>query len=172
MPSGRPPVPLNRRFWAKVSVVDDEDSCWNWLFNKDRAGYGKIWVNETMRAASAHRVSWFLSTGKWPKKCVCHHCDNPSCVRPSHLWLGTNLENSHDRVNKGRSAVNINPQIGEKNGRAKLKRGQVDEIRRLYLAGEEQIHLAKVFGVTQGLISAIVLGKLWRAYQNGKEVEV
>lgn len=162
MKLGRPPKPLAVRFWDKVKIDWRDGACWNWVAGKDDAGYGQVWIDEKRRRARAPRVAWFLTTQEWPSKWVLHTCDNPSCVRPLHLFLGTNLDNVKDRVQKGRSAVNINPQPGEKNGNSKLSTEQVLSIRSRYTKGEKQVLLAKEFHVTQALISQITRRTAWK----------
>jgi len=92
-------VPLFIRFWEKV-IRGDTQECWLWI-GENVGGYGRIRVNG--RKESANRVSWLIHKGEIPQGLnVCHSCDNPSCVNPSHLWLGTVLENMKDRDKKGR----------------------------------------------------------------------
>jgi hypothetical protein len=89
-----------RRFWAKVQK---SDGCWNWTGAKDQHGYGDFRMGgRAMGSTRAHRVSWFLTFGLSPKAHVLHHCDNPSCVRPDHLFLGDDLANMRDMSAKGR----------------------------------------------------------------------
>lgn len=97
--------PLAERFWQKVQK---EDYCWQWTAGslpEPGFGYGKIRVGgRGSKIAVAHRVSWFLEHGAWPsdEAVVCHRCDNPKCVRPEHLFLGTQKENIRDCIAKGR----------------------------------------------------------------------
>jgi len=152
--------PLADRFWEKVKKTE---GCWEWIAGVDKDGYGQIWVNGQMRRARAPRVAWFLETGKWPTLCVCHKCDNPKCVRFSHFFAGTFVENTWDRARKGRSARNINPCPGEKNGNARLTEEQVLSIRREYVRGHtRQVDFAEQFGVSQVLISLILRGIAWK----------
>jgi hypothetical protein len=86
------------KFWAKVRKAA---GCWEWIADRTAKGYGrKRWGS---RVVLAHRLSWELANGPIPAGLsVCHHCDNPPCVRPSHLFLGTARENVRDMVQKGR----------------------------------------------------------------------
>ncbi len=91
---------VEERFWKKVNKVGLGD-CWEWIGAKTPLGYGKIGVDH--KTKYAHRVSWELHNGRIKKGfCVMHQCDNPSCVNPIHLQLGTQLENMRDRDAKGR----------------------------------------------------------------------
>jgi hypothetical protein len=91
------------RFWEKVVrlPVGSVNACWVWAAVKNKQGYGQFRVGRKM--VLAHRFSWFLTHGKESEVCVCHRCDNPSCVRPDHLFEGSNSDNIADRVAKGRS---------------------------------------------------------------------
>lgn len=92
--------PIEERFWEKVAV-GKPDECWLWTAFRNNHGYGRIIWNG--KAYIASRVSWMLANGKEPQGMVCHSCDNPSCVNPAHLWLGTALDNNRDAFAKGRS---------------------------------------------------------------------
>ena len=86
------------RFWEKVNKTK---GCWEWTASKTGSGYGKIMYNG--RLQGAHRVALMLEGTEIPNGiCVCHHCDNPSCVRPDHLFLGTHADNTRDMMEKGR----------------------------------------------------------------------
>lgn len=148
------PQPLAERFWPKVDKRGP-DECWVWNGRRNQRGYGKLRLDDR-RYRGAHRISWFLAHGEWPDLFVCHSCDNPPCVNPAHLWLGTNDDNIADRLAKGRPP---GPARGEANRTAKLTPVQVLEIR---AAGGRGADLARRFGVTNTTISHIRLGKTWR----------
>ncbi len=159
------------RFWTKV---DKSGECWLWTAGMNRQGYGKFWVDG--RDMPAHRFSYQLAHGPIPDgKCVCHNCpggDNPACVNPAHLWLGTDAENTADRHNKGRDArgerhaSRTKPERvarGERHPMAKLTRQDAETIRRLYAAGGvSQRELARRFGMSPSQIGNITSGKHWR----------
>lgn len=90
----------NEKFWSKVKKTDPL-KCWTWTAYKDPRGYGMFRFHGRVQVAS--RVSWILTNGEIPKNMnICHHCDNPSCVNPAHLFLGTDSDNARDRVRKKR----------------------------------------------------------------------
>lgn len=91
-----------QRFWAKVNKTD---SCWLWTAYRNRKGYGEFGMGgHRGRMYLAHRVSWEMANGTIPDGMyVCHACDVPACVNPSHLWLGTATDNNRDMFAKGRA---------------------------------------------------------------------
>jgi len=147
---------LVNRFWEKVDRRGP-DECWEWTGALDNNGYGKI--KEGVRGSKmllAHRLSWGLENGPIPKgKCVLHLYDNPRCVNPAHLFLGTQADNLHDMAKKGRS------RRGERHGRAKLTEQDVHEIRQMLKGGIFQRVIAEKYGVTRATIGAINTGKSW-----------
>ena len=95
---------VETRFWPKVKKGLGKD-CWIWLAGKSSAGYGSF-RTDAWKHVYAHRLSWELMRGPIPDGLlVLHHCDNPSCVNPDHLFLGTNRDNVLDALKKGRLAV-------------------------------------------------------------------
>lgn len=145
-------------FWGKVSILSD-DECWEWQAGLSDSGYGRI--SYLGKDDKSHRVSWMLTYGKIPNKLsVLHKCDNPPCVNPAHLFLGTQLDNMKDMTNKGRG----NPYVGtgEENPRAKLKSHDVVRIRELYEAGNTLKSLANVYKVSSTQILSIVSRKAWK----------
>lgn len=141
--------PLEERFWKKVDKSGGPDACWLWTGTKTNRGYGRIRIESRMK--SSHRVSYELYKGAIPDGlCVCHHCDNPSCVNPDHLFVGTHTDNMHDKAIKGRNSL------------TKLTEDQVCEIRVRITNGETQTSLAKEFGVIQQTISHVKCGRTYR----------
>lgn len=145
------------KFFDKIFRPTEPNACWTWTAFKDRNGYGKITFNNKIYLA--HRLAFLLEYGCLPGKLlVCHSCDNPSCVNPDHLFIGTMADNMADRDRKGRG----NPRRGSDNGASKLKESDVVEIRRLTNCGLSKLDIASRFGVHRSLISLILLGKLWK----------
>lgn len=145
---------VERRFLSYVSRNPDT-GCWEWQGGRNRKGYGSFAV-ATKTCLRAHRVSFVLyrdaaSAGMM----VCHHCDNPSCVNPAHLFLGTRQDNSDDMVRKGRSAR------GERAAFAKLTASDVQEIRRRYAVGEGTASIGGRFGIQARNVSWVATGKAW-----------
>ena len=99
-----PSKTLSERFWDKVRITP---GCWEWEGYKERAGYGRVgWGSKKNNKMLTHRGSWILTHGDIPDgMCVMHKCDNPGCVNPGHLQLGTHQENMADRDRKGRGAM-------------------------------------------------------------------
>jgi hypothetical protein len=152
---------LKERF---ISMVDNApggtwDVCWPWTGAVDKNGYGVIWAGEKRRALRAHRASWELFKGEIAKGAiVCHRCDNPKCVRPSHLFIGTNATNSDDMVRKGRSAK----RVGSLNGLAKLTPEIVARCRVRASLGASVKGLAREFGVYHTVMQRAVSRKTWK----------
>jgi len=162
MPSGvyvrkvfGPRLSLAERFWPKVQK---SDGCWIWL-GKTNKGYGVVIVRSHRVATylGAHRVAWELAHGPiGDGLCVCHRCDNPQCVRPDHLFLGSNADNLADMRAKGRHAR------GPGRGAKKLTWADVDLIR---LAAETLpvtlTAIARAWGVSIQTISQVVRNRAW-----------
>lgn len=140
-------------FWSKVNKGGD---CWEWTASRTGDGYGHAHFGA---AILAHRLSWVLTRGAIPPGMkVLHRCDNPPCVRPEHLFLGTQADNARDREAKGRSGSHV----GVLNGRAKLTPEQVRAIRERYGRGDgSQRQIAKEYSVSPSLIQRVVRGDLW-----------
>lgn len=138
----------------EVGAVKTEGGCWLWTRYRTPHGYGRVAYKS--KAELAHRVSWFLANGPIPDGMgVLHSCDNPPCVNPAHLFLGTSLDNNADCRSKGRHAY------GERNGVSKLTRDDVIRIRAERANGRAQRDIAYSYGVSQSLVSMVTNGKLW-----------
>lgn len=153
------PLPENRKRRFYASFVVGDGPCWNWIAGKtgNGSGYGQFALKgkKGWRPHTAPRVSWFIHKGSIPKGlCVLHQCDNPACVRPSHLFLGTRTENAADKVRKSRQSR------GESSGLNKLKVHEVRQIRQL-VKTKPQRELATRFGVGADQISRIASRKRW-----------
>lgn len=142
------------RFWEQVEKTE---TCWLWT-GYLAGGYGRITFEHTFAGRMpAHRASMLLHHGEIPEgKFVLHKCDNRLCVRPDHLFFGTQQENIADMHAKGRSRV----AIGEHHGFAKLTEAQVREIRSI--KGVTTRAMAETFGVSHGQISRIRLRYDWK----------
>lgn len=137
------------RFWAKVNKGD---ACWNWTGCITPAGYGLISVRG--RLISTHRFSYQIHHGSIPEgKLVCHTCDNRSCVNPSHLWLGSDRDNTRDMIAKGRRVIIS----GDAFCLTKVTDAQVQEIRALYASGSyRQYEIAAMYGINRTHVCNIV----------------
>ena len=155
-------ISVEDRFWSKVDRRSN-DECWNWLgTSHGQSGYGTLETGGKSRYA--HRLAYSFVYGKIPPGlCVCHHCDNPSCCNPEHLFLGSHGDNIADKVKKGRQAKGLATNIaGSDNWNSKLSELDVLEIRRLYATGRiYQKTLAKMFCVNQQHISRIINKTRW-----------
>lgn len=146
-------------FWKNV---DKTETCWIWTKSKNNKGYGCT-VRHNGKRAYAHRVSFELAFEE-PKLFVLHKCDTPACVRPDHLFEGTQKANMRDCIEKGRfrAGENSNPNIGEDCHNAKLTADKVREIRLLYKSGNSLSQIAKKFGVSAGTIHPVIHHKTWK----------
>jgi hypothetical protein len=156
--------PLEERFWSKVAGSDEPDGCWFWTGARDKDGYGLVTVDGKLRRAC--RVAYELVYGPLAVgEQACHECDANyppgdtryrGCVRPDHLFAGTNAENHTDKRVKGRAPS------GERNGRAKLTQAKADEIRERYARGGETCRgLAHTYGVDRAQIAKVLSGRRW-----------
>ena len=177
------PIYIIQKFESKFTK-GGPDECWVWERGKFGSGYGQF---SAIGECRANRVAYRIYVGPIPDGlCVCHSCDNPACVNPSHLTLGTNKQNSEDMVSKGRQArgdqngsrlhpeklrrgnnhpARIHPEYllrGEYNNKTKLKVCQVVEIRKRHSRGESCASLGREFGVYGSTIQGIVKRTGWR----------
>lgn len=150
---------LEERFWALVQKGDD---CWEWIGNTTKDGYGRMKRTGESAGTYVHRISWEFHFGAIPAGLkVLHHCDNPPCVNPKHLFLGTDKDNSDDKMRKGRHVASP----GEKNGSSRLSKSDVVAIRTRHKNGERQSVLSREFKVSDVTISRIVRRLNWQSVQ-------
>lgn len=136
---------MEERFWIKVAMTADPDKCWEWQSSKCSTGYGKFSTVERTNDY-AHRLAWVFTYGAIPKGLhVCHHCDNPPCVNPNHLFLGTHQDNMRDRELKGRNGA---ARRNRNNGKYALSIEQEKRLRELRGSGKTYHWLAGEFGIS------------------------
>lgn len=146
-------------------LIIKTDACWIYQGSKNAKGYGIFHGSWKKSPWKAHRLSWVIHKGPIPEgMCVLHDCpfrDNPACVNPAHLWLGTVLQNNEDMVKKG---VRVNPphRCGEDCGKSKLTWVSVNQMRILYANGSKLPPLAIKYGVSEMTIRRVVNNETWK----------
>jgi len=153
--------PVLDRFWEKV--VERPNGCWEWTAGRNPSGYGIFTVTISAYRTHtflAHRFAFEISTAtEIPHNTfVCHHCDNPPCVNPAHLFLGDRKANARDMVAKGREARGDNG----RHGIAKLTPVAVISIRESYASGQRLRALTRQYGVSARTLLSLVRGETWR----------
>lgn len=150
-------IPIARRFWK---FVEKGTACWVWTGARSEWGYGRVSI-ATSKAAGAHRVSWELCRGPIPDGLhVLHRCDNPPCVNPDHLFLGTPADNAADKMAKGRARP-APPRLGEANHSARFTETDIIDIRTLRRFGATVRTLAESYGVRRTHIQQILRKDIW-----------
>jgi len=155
---------VEARFLDKIdfSGAAAGSGCWEWTAAKDKDGYGRF--GNYRERGMAHRWAWRLWRGEIPGRLqVLHTCDNPGCVNPDHLFLGTQAENMHDMKRKSRGRTL--PAPGSQNGRAKLTEADVRRIRSVYVPGSPAFGcraLAREYGMFETTIYQAITRKTWR----------
>jgi hypothetical protein len=165
-------TPIEIRFWSKVNKCGaipehcpELGVCWEWLMHRDKHGYGKF--KRHGNGEMSHRMAWELTNGSIPDGLwVLHKCDNPSCVNPTHLFLGTPKDNVIDRENKQRG----NRGTGENSRHHTLTASQVYEIRQRYTNDPNVSYrsLGREFGVRHSTIGRIIRGDNWKEQVDNK----
>lgn len=161
---GRRKQTLTERFWQRVQRADG-DSCWLWTGHLNKTGYGTLGIGSTIdgttRQVLAHRLSYELNVGPIPKGTVVRHkCDVSQCVNPSHLELGSQLENIGDMFSRNRHSRPPHPE-GNTHPNRKLTEDDVRAIRQAVASGQRQADLARKHNVQRSVISQIVNHKTW-----------
>lgn len=149
-------TPIQERFWKYVTKTE---TCWIWTGCKSPKGYGRIADYDGVRSQMrlAHCLSFEIHRGPIHSGLhVCHSCDNPPCVNPDHLFLGTNRDNIDDKMAKGRQAK------GSKVWNSKINDDIVREIRRRRAEGERPGRLAEEFGISGPTVSDLLHGRTWQ----------
>jgi hypothetical protein len=162
-----------KNFWAKIDKKGPDD-CWLWTAARTsidhtvNGGYGQFGAGK-LNHYTSHKLMWLLIYGPIPdNKWVLHKCplgSNSLCCNPSHLYLGTDKENKADMMREGRHGTKNHPETvrGENNGRAKMTKLDVIEIRRRKRLGEKDEDVAKNFGITKGAVWFISTGRTWKS---------
>lgn len=140
-------------------IAQTTSGCWEWTFARTTAGYGCFHHDKV--PYYAHRASWLVHHGPIPQGMhVLHHCDNPSCWNPDHLFLGDNQANTDDKIAKGR--MRHGHRYGEDHGNSRLTWEQVRDIRWRYASGQRRIDVARAHGVDPKTVTMIVTGRTWK----------
>ncbi len=156
-------IPLKDRLLKYRRV--DENGCWIWIGEKNKCGYGRICIGRNEKGGllrkRTHRISYEIFKDEIPKgMLVCHKCDNPPCFNPDHLFIGTHLDNVRDCIKKGRS--NTCFKNGVRNPAYKMNPDSVIKLRfDLKNSGLSTRKLAKLYGISQPLVSMIGNRKIW-----------
>lgn len=161
------------RFWSKVVVKGG--ACWGWTASTTHCGYGRFYFGgeANRRVVGAHRVSWFLTNGPIPTGLwVLHHCDNPPCSNPQHLFLGTHADNMADMATKGRAGqagdlhlFRTRPEMirrGEAVPTSCLTEKNVRELRAMRANGARLKSICTRFGISEAQASRIINRQQWR----------
>ena len=156
---------LEERFLRHVQKV--EGQCWEWTASRYPKGYGKFALetkrNSKNRTGYAHRVAWEIFNGPIPDGLnVCHQCDNPGCVNPAHLFLGTQHENVWDCKRKGRARYAIGPRESIQGQRHPCSKLTDQQAAAIIADARPYVTIGRQYGVSASTICAIKLGKIWR----------
>ena len=147
------------KFWSRVNQLDNY-KCWPWLAGKNKKGYGVFWI-ETKLPIYAHRLAYYL---RYRENIIdfdiLHHCDNPTCCNPSHLFKGTHTDNMNDKISKGRAIGNP----------PKHYEGEIFLMRRLFSAGISLNKISKMFRGNSSYIGALIRNINYRSREDYNEI--
>jgi transposase len=148
-------------FYTRV-LKNPGDGCWQWCGPKNNKGYGYTYIRELGRRMTTHRASYTLRYGEIPEGLwVLHRCDNPACVKPSHLFLGSPKDNVHDMIAKGRANRGNRPK-GENHAYSKLSDATIIAIRTDYVAGVSIDRICEAYSVSRNSIHDYTGGRSWK----------
>ena len=143
------------KFWSRVDRSGGPDACWPWLRYRSPGGYGEVKLGN--RKWRANRAAYCVEYGVDPGELfACHKCDNPWCCNPSHIFLGTARENSHDSMSKGRRPK------GSGHGMAALTDDDVIRIRSLRSGGAKLREISEEYGISFTHVKRIIYRKSWK----------
>lgn len=155
-------IPPEARFWSKVEKTE---TCWNWISSKDPRGYGQFRISG--KTIKAPRYAFFFAHGHWPLNAL-HHCDNPSCVNPDHLYNGTHKDNMRDKTQRGRN----NTPKGDACAASRLTSTQVAEMRAEYKSGVVGYsQLARKYQCSLSTVQRTIKGQTWRHLLTAAQAE-
>jgi hypothetical protein len=168
---------LSERFWAKVNkdgpiMRPGLGPCWLWTGATTRGGYGQLKITGSRKNIRTNRLTFFLEHGKFPANKALHHCDNPPCCNPAHIYDGTDSDNSLDALKRKRhlwQRLGTKPTVaftdkrpfGSAHAHAKLNEKQAAAIKRALASGESVVDLGRRYGVSYQSIQQIRAGKSW-----------
>lgn len=152
-------IDYESRFWSQVEIGGPDD-CWPWIgAAESRDGRGRWWY-PGRQTVFAYQAAYLMKVGGIPTGlCVCHKCDNPTCVNPAHLFLGTTAENTLDAVAKQRHS------FGDDHYCRKLSSSDIPRIRALLADGWNDSEISRSYGVDPATIRGIRIGKTWKSVQ-------
>ena len=160
------PEDVKARLWSRVAI-GHPSQCWEWQGSRSTSGYGSIRVNG--RQTGAHRLALALHLGRVirAEECACHHCDNPPCCNPTHLFAGSNADNVRDRDNKGRQVrkprdeATVRHRRGDGHPQAKLTENDVREMRCRRSQGLSYDKIGREFSIHRTVARRACNGELW-----------
>lgn len=139
-----------------IGKIKKINGCWEWQGSRNKKGYGHL--SYKRKVELAHRISWLMFKGKIPNDMkVCHKCDNPPCINPSHLFLGSQKENVKDMFQKKRKIHE-----GINHPGAKLTNENIKEIRKLLREGKTQQYIADKYNISNGHVGSIKHRRTWK----------